>query len=367
MPRTSDSDLLQRLLDVQSFPVYLYELEIKDSGLMVYDTGEGVNDGNSPFTMQDTSQYWVTYEWYDTTATLTDKNGTEYAGGTFTNTLNQLVITTDTRPPDGQYTLSRWIYLAQFSEEFLGAYDSPPDYDSYDGTYPAGYAPITFNSKDYRPYSIAHSASHDYELGQFPTISLDVANPGAEFFNFYSAFERFKGFKGSTVNILMVFVNSAGEPITDDCVSITDKYVITQTTVTPEVFKFTLQSLGNLSSKSIPTRTFSKTTCSWVYRDSRCKNTSLETTRPSETDLTTCNKLFQSNIATDITMTYVGLALGAEVWDISDTFPDLEINSLIGCMIQCKQAKYLWEITGNTAEYIYIDSHSRELYLYRRR
>jgi len=309
MPRTENQTLIEQLLGVKSWPVFFYEIQIKDEGKGTAGTGT--------FTADDKA--WDDNEWITDTAfnnsAFTDRDGTS-----FTISANSDdTLTLSGTPVTGDFELKRWLYLASYSEGYVGTY-----------------LPVVYNSKSYLPYPVKIGNLGSYELGQFPQISLSMPNPGVQVLDVYRALEKYNGLRGCTVNIITAFIDANGDLYDDTDIQLIDQFIIQQPTITNTTVTFNLQNFGNLADKKIPSRTYSKLTCGFIYQDENCKNNS---------SIASCNKLLSSYLFQNETLTHVAENRFSTVQDLSQ-YDD----SLIGCKVEFGKenmslANYLWEIT----------------------
>jgi hypothetical protein len=313
MPRTDNQTLIEQLLGVKSWPVFFYEIQIKDEGKGTAGTGT--------FTADDKA--WDSGEWITNTSlnnsAFIDKNGT-----TFTISANSDdTLTLSGTPVTGDFELKRWLYLASYSEGYTGTY-----------------LPITFNSKSYLPYPVKIGNLGSYELGQFPQVSLSMPNPGVQVLDVYRALEKYNGLRGCTVNIITAFIDENGDLYEDTDIQLIDQFIIQQPTITNTTVTFNLQNFGNLSDKKIPARTYSKLTCGFIYQDEDCKNIG---------DTSYCNKLLCSYLFTDLQLEHRS---GNEFSTDQDLTQYVDAiggeSSLIGCNVEITQINYLWRIVSFT-------------------
>jgi len=315
MPRTTSESLITQLTSLTSFPVFLYEIELLDNGEAdsVTEIGEGI------YRLEDATKGWVVDEWPVDGAEIVDIDGNSYS--ITSNTSTQVTFTASSEPIMTEYTLRRWFYLAQFVDGYTGAYST-----------------ILYNTHSYIPWPIEHSATQDYEIGKFPSISIDIFNPGPEIINFYSDLERYNGLRGCRVNIIMVFVNDSGEIITGSEMKLINEFLIEQTIVNPKQIKFKAQSLGNLPDKRIPKRSYSKLTCTWVYKDSRCAYNGT---------ISSCSKQFKSLIGKEVVIEYGETAGDKEVWYIVDSTFFKESADLSGNLVESSEHNAIWQIDSS--------------------
>ena len=320
MPRTENQTLIEQLLGVKSWPVFFYELQVKDEGKGTATTNTFVADDKA----------WDDNEWITDTAfnnaSFTDRDGT-----TFTISDNSDdTLTLSGTPVTGDFELQRWLYLASYSEGYVGTY-----------------LPITVNGKSYLPYPVKIGNLGSYELGQFPQVSLSMPNPGVQVLDVYKALEKYNGLRGCTVNIITAFIDENGNLYEDTDIQIIDQFIIQQPNITNTTVTFVLQNFGNLSDKKIPVRTYSKLTCGFIYQDENCKYSG---TIPS------CNKLEYSYLFTDLQLTHISENWFSTTADLTkyadvanDPDPIVAANSLIGCNVEITMIKYLWRIVSLTA------------------
>ena len=309
MPRTDNQTLIEQLLGVKSWPVFFYEIQIKDEGKGTAGTGT--------FTADDKA--WDDNEWITDTAfnnsAFTDRDGTS-----FTISANSDdTLTLSGTPVTGDFELKRWLYLASYSEGYVGTY-----------------LPVVYNSKSYLPYPVKIGNLGSYELGQFPQISLSMPNPGIQVLDVYRALEKYNGLRGCTVNIITAFIDENGDLYDDVDIQLIDQFIIQHPTITNTTVTFNLQNFGNLADKKIPSRTYSKLTCGFIYQDENCKNCGT---------IPTCTKLLSSYLFKNIILTYTSENRFSTTEDLSQYD-----NSLIGCKVEFGKentslANYLWEIT----------------------
>jgi len=317
--RTTNQTLLEELLAVQSWPVLLYDIQIMDKGA-------GTSPAANQFTC--TEKAYDTNEW-QTAVGVNDAVLTDELGNTFTigahaagDTLTNLSGT----PEDGDFVLSKWLYLASMPAEYVGSYTR-----------------ITYNSKEYLPYPINHGAFEDHELGSFPQVSLNLYNPGTQIIDLYRTFEKYNGMRGSVVYITTVFVDTSGTIYADTDATIVDKFIINSSTITESQVVLEMQSTGNLSDKKIPARHYSKTTCDYVYKGPKCKYAG---------PITACNKLYSSTIIARQKCSH----LGGEVFEVPSDVTLPGSDALVGCKVIVEDIgtfdtlsnDYIWEITTNT-------------------
>lgn len=287
--RTTNQTLLEEILAVQSWPVFLYSIQIMDKG-----------SGTSPAAYQFTctGKSYDTNEWQNVVgisdSQLEDENGDTYTIGAHAagDTLTNLSGT----PVDGDFVLTRWLYLAAMPEEYTGSYTR-----------------ILYDSKEFLPFPVDHGAIEDHELGGFPQLTLTLHNPGTQIVDLYRAFERYSGMRGSTVYITTVFVGSTGEIYADTDASLIDKFTVVSSVITEAQVVLEMQSTGNLVDKKIPARAYSRFTCDYVYKDNRCKYSG---------SLPACNKLYSSPILSTVKC----LHTGSETFEVPDNnrpLPDL--------------------------------------------
>ena len=205
MPRTENQTLIEQLLGVKSWPVFFYEIQIKDEGKGTAGTGT--------FTADDKA--WDDNEWITDTAfnnaSFTDRDGT-----TFTISDNSDdTLTLSGTPVTGDFELKRWLYLASYSEGYVGTY-----------------LPVVYNSKSYLPYPVKIGNLGSYELGQFPQISLSMPNPGVQVLDVYRALEKYNGLRGCTVNIITAFIDENGDLYDDVDIQLIDQFIIQHPTIT---------------------------------------------------------------------------------------------------------------------------------------
>jgi hypothetical protein len=330
MPRTDNQTLIEQLLGVKSWPVFFYEIQVKDEGKGTAGTGT--------FTADDKA--WDSGEWITNAslnnAVFIDKNGTS-----FTISANSDdTLTLSGTPVTGDFDLKRWLYLASYTEGYTGTY-----------------LPITFNGKSYLPYPVKIGNLGSYELGQFPQVSLSMPNPGVQVLDVYRALEKYNGLRGCTVNIITAFIDENGDLYEDTDIQLIDQFIIQQPTITNTLVTFNLQNFGNLADKKIPARTYSKLTCGFIYQDENCKN--IGTT-------SSCNKLLCSYLFTDLQLTHTSGNSYSTTEDLSqyvvvDEDPDPEVanKSLKGCNVEVPKENYLWRITKFTDNSLEISTTSR--------
>jgi hypothetical protein len=320
MPRTENQTLIEQLLGVKSWPVFFYEIQIKDEGKGTAGTGT--------FTADDKA--WDDNEWITDTAfnnsAFTDRDGTN-----FTISANSDdTLTLSGTPVTGDFELKRWLYLASYSEGYIGTY-----------------LPITFHGKSYLPYPVKIGDLGSYELGQFPQISLSMPNPGVQVLDVYRALEKYNGLRGCTVNIITAFIDENGDLYEDTDIQLIDQFIIQQPTITNTTVTFNLQNFGNLSDKIIPARTYSKVTCGFIYQDENCKNCG---------DIPTCTKLLSALIFSNIIVTYVSGDIFSTTEDLSSYVEENGTSVLEGCKVELGKensnlSSYLWEITNVDISY----------------
>lgn len=337
MPRTTSAAVIAELMGQKTYPVLLYEIELKDEG-------EGTFAGG--VVMTDTSKDWIASEWNVTSASLTDANGHAYE--VLSNTATTITIVADgTDPTDGEYILRRWFYLSDHVEE-LSSTGLPE--------------PIEFGVDDlgrakvYLPYPIKLKMISDHEVGSFPQINIDLLNPGSELisdyyelarFDFYQHFERYSALRNNIVNVIIVFLDENGDLITDDsyAVKLVNQFIITQTAISRDQITCTVDSLGNLARKKIPYKTFSKVTCEHVYKDRLCGH--IQSTHLGS-PIATCNKRLRSHVFgkdDPVEVTYTG---SGSWYSLPDTFQLTtadQRDAVIGSIVESAKASYLWYIS----------------------
>ena len=325
------AEVIEQLMSQTNFTLMLYEIQVKDTGLCSV-VGS---------TITDTTKTWITHEWETDTTIFTDVEGSRFIITDNTDT----TITVAGVPVEGEYTVERWFFLSSHIED-IDVVGKP--------------ASITFGEdeftrpKIYSPYPINHKMLHDHELGKFPQLQVSVYNPGTEAFSayydldefdFYSLFERYDALRGNIFNIIVGFIDSSGDIIIDpDTANILNSFTIMNSDITRDLITFTISSLGNFSDKKIPARTFSKTTCGWVYKGDKCLYTSSDSTLT--TPITVCNKLLKSH-----TFDRGGLELyheGAEVYFTTQEISTDMQSYVLGCIVESPKVPYLWRITAVT-------------------
>jgi len=329
MPRTDNQTLIEQLLGVKSWPVFFYEIQIKDEGKGTAGTGT--------FTADDKA--WDDNEWITDTAfnnaSFTDRDGTIF---TISDNSDDTLTLSGT-PVTGDFDLKRWLYLVSYAEGYVGTY-----------------LPITFHSKSYLPYPVKIGNLGSYELGQFPQVSLSMPNPGIQILDVYRTLEKYNGLRGCTVNIITAFIDENGTLYEDTDIQIIDQFIIQQPTITNTTVIFNLQNFGNLADKEIPARTYSKLTCGFIYKDNNCKYSG---------DIPSCNKLLCSYLFSNLQLTHISGNLFSTTEDLSqyvdvDEDPDPEVanKSLKGCNVEITTINYLWKIINFTANQLEISTTS---------
>ena len=323
------AEVIEQLMSQSNFTIMLYEIQVKDTGSCSV-VGSVVTD---------TTKTWIANEWTADTAIFTDVEGSRFiiTGNTATT------ITVTGTPVEGEYTVERWFFLSSHIEDLTS--------EGKPGSITFGEDEFT-RPKVYRPYPINHKMLHDHELGKFPQLQVSIYNPGTEAFSayydldefdFYSLFERYSALRGNVFNIIIGFIDSAGDIITNpDTANILNSFTIMSGDITRDLITFTLSSLGNFSDKKIPTRTFSKTTCSWIYKGDKCLYQSSDSTLT--TPITVCNKLLKSH-----TFNTGGVVLhheGAEVYFTTQEIEADMLSYVLGCIVESPKVQYLWRITA---------------------
>lgn len=353
------AEVIEQLMSQQMFTAILYELQL-------LDYGSGTFSGTI---ITDSTKTWMASEWAVDTSVLVDVNGNRYpviANTTSTATVSIPVGTAD--PASGEYTIERWFYITSHLENL--------DTDGKPVSFTYGEDEFS-RSKTYFPYPINHKMLHDHELGRFPQLNITVFNPAGEAFSqyynlesfdFYSLFERYSALRGNIVNITLIFIDEDGDIITDpSTVNIANQFTITKSDIARDKITFILTSLGNFSDKKIPSRTFSKATCSWVYKGKECAYSASDPTLTTE--LTRCNKLLKSSVFSSekdvFELTYVSgnnYQLPGSSSDNRITIPEDMEEYVIGCIVECTKANYLWRVTGITTTDVANDTLTIESY-----
>jgi len=351
------TEVLEQLMSQNMFTVLLYEIQVKDTGTC---TVIGT-------TITDSTKEWFSSEWATDTAIFTDVNGDTFT--VVSNTATTLVLN-DT-PADGEFTIERWFYLSSHIEDI--DLEGKPATITY-GTDSFG------RVKEYIPYPVDHKLIYDHELGKFPQLRVSVYNPGSEAFSayydleafdFYSLFERYDAFRGNTLKLFIIFIDSTGEIITSPSdANIENYFTIMTSDVKRDAITFTVSSLGNFADKKIPARIFSKITCGWVYKGNKCLYQSSD---PSlTTSITRCNKLlrshvFQSAAEEDTSVLKPGVSLHYESGEGTYAFSfseegegvpaDME-DYVLGCIVETPIVQYLWRVTAVDDSILTIQSHT---------
>jgi len=336
------AEVIEQLMSQNIFTVLLYEVQLIDRGLGAF---AAVGDD---YVLTDTTKTWITNEWLNDSAILTDVEGQRFVIGSNTDT-TITVTPGGLVPASGEYTIERWFYLTSHLENL--------DSDGTPATITYGEDEFS-RSKLYLPYPINHNMLHDHELGRFPQMQISLYNPGSEAFSayynleaydFYSLFERYSALRGNRINITIIFIDDDGDIVTDPTtMNIENQFTIIKSDIKRDKISFTLTSLGNFNEKKIPTRTFSKATCGWVYKGNECGYTHSDSTLT--TTLSSCNKLLKSHVFSlddgELELTPVALQQYQFTLPHDKAIAEDMESHVLGSTVECTTINYLWRVTA---------------------